>query len=143
MSMFSDQQTDLQPENQEARRSQSKGVFCQVLRFMKLTIAAVTIIVLVTALAIEIFRMFTVEGYLLDTNNHLRNALALAVVLKFIRWLINTSLDSFLELFIIAITCLVVWAHDKLWITLTGVLCTAGLFAIRRFVRKRGIQKHN
>ncbi len=143
MSMFSDQQTDLQPENQEARRSQSKGVFYQVLRFMKLTIAAVTMIVLVTALAIEIFRMFTVEGYLLDTNNHLRNVLTFAVVLKFIRMLIDTSFGSILELFIIAITCLVVWAHDKLWITLTGVLCIAGLFAIRRFVRKRGIQKHN
>ncbi len=141
MSMRSNQQTDLQPENQEARCSQSKRILYQVLRFMKLTIAAVTMIVLVTALAMEILRMFTLEGYLLDTNNHLRNVLTFAVVLKFIRMLIDTSFGSILELFIIAITCLVVWAHDKLWITLTGVFCLAGLFAIRHFAPNRGVQK--
>lgn len=121
-------------------RSIKRG-FCQILRFIKLIFAAVTMTVLVAALAIEIFRMFTVEGYLLDTNNLLRNVLTFAVVLKFIRMLINTSLDSILEVFIIAITCQVIWAHDKLWITLTGVLCIAGLFAIRRFAPNRGVQK--
>ena len=141
MRMRSEQQTDLQPKNQEARCSQSKSILYQVLRFIKLTIAAATIIFLVVTLAIEIFRRFTVEGYLFDTNNHLRNVLTFAVVLKFIRMLINTSLGSILELFIIAITCQVIWAHDKLWITLTGVLCIAGLFAIRRFAPNRGVQK--
>ena len=99
MRMRSEQQTDLQPKNQEARCSQSKSILYQVLHFIKLTIAAATIIFLVVTLAIEIFRI---------------------------------------ELFIIAITCQVIWAHDKLWITLTGVLCIAGLFAIRR---NRGVQK--
>ncbi len=142
MRMRSEQQTDLQPKNQEARCSQSKSILYQVLRFIKLTIAAATIIFLVVTLAIEIFRMFTVEGYLFDTNNHLRNVLTFAVVLRFIRMLINTSLGSILELFIIAITCQVIWAHDKLWITLTGVLCIAGLFAIRLFAPNRGVQKN-
>ena len=122
---------------QEKNDHRVEHVFRRILHFIERTIAAVTILVLVASLALELFNMFTMEGYLGDIENYLHNVLTIVVGLEFVRMLIDTTPASILEVLTVAITRHVILSHDDPWSNLACVACIAGLFAIRRFLIRR------
>ena len=111
--------------------------FRRTLHWIERFIAVVTILVMVTAMGIEIHRMFTQPGYMSDVSNYLHHALTIVVGLEFVRMLIDTTPASILEVLTVAITRHVILTHDDYWSNLACVACIAGLFAIRRFLIRR------
>ena len=112
-------------------------VFRRILHFLERTSAAITILVMVAAMALEMYDMFTVDGYLSDINTYLHHVLTIVVGLEFVRMLIDTTPASILEVLTVAITRHVILSHDDPWSNLACVACIAGLFAIRRFLVRR------
>ncbi len=112
-------------------------VFRRILHFIERAIAAISILVLLAALGLEMYRMFTVDGYLGDISTYLHNVLTVVVGLEFVRMLIDTTPASILEVLTVAITRHVILSHDDPWSNLACVACIAGLFAIRRFLIRR------
>ena len=110
-------------------------IFRRVLHTIERIIAAITILVMVGALGMELYRMATTDGY--TASNFLHNALTIVVGLEFVRMLIDTTPASILEVLTVAITRQVILNHDNVWSNLICILCIAGLFAIRRFLVRR------
>ena len=99
--------------------------------------AAITLIVLVIALGLELYEMVTTEGYLGDISLYLHNVLTIVVGLEFVRMLIDTTPANILEVLTVAITRHVILTHDDPWSNMACIACIAGLFAIRRFLVRR------
>ena len=112
-------------------------IFRRVLHFLERVIALVTIVVLVLALALELYQMVTVTGYLADIGTYLHNILTIVVGLEFVRMLIDTTPANILEVLTVAITRHVILSHDDPWSNVACIACIAGLFAIRRFLVRR------
>ena len=112
-------------------------IFRRVLHWIERFIAVVTILVMVAAMGIEIYRMFTQPGYMSDVSNYLHHALTIVVGLEFVRMLIDTTPASILEVLTVAITRHVILNHNNYWSNVACVACIAGLFAIRRFLIRR------
>ena len=112
-------------------------VFRRALHFVEQCIAALTILALLAALALEIWSMVTVEGYFADVNHLLHNLLTIVVGLEFVRMLIDTTPANILEVLTVAITRHVILEHEDPWSNLACIACIAGLFAIRRFLIRR------
>lgn len=111
--------------------------FRRSLHFIERAIAAITIVALLAALGLEVFRIFTVDGYFADINHVLHNLLTVVVGLEFVRMLIDTTPANILEVLTVAITRHVVISHDDYWSNLACVACIGGLFAIRRYLIRR------
>ena len=124
-------------ERQKKHDHRVEHVFRRILHFLERVIAAVTILVMVAAMALEMYDMFTVDGYLSDINTYLHHVLTIVVGLEFVRMLIDTTPASILEVLTVAITRHVILTHDDYWSNLACVACIAGLFAIRRFLIRR------
>lgn len=122
---------------QEHRDHRVEHVFRRILHFIERAIAAITILVMLCALGVELYQMVTVNGYLGDISNYLHNVLTIVVGLEFVRMLIDTTPASILEVLTVAITRHVILSHDDPWSNLACVACIAGLFAIRRFLVRR------
>ena len=112
-------------------------IFRRVLHVLERVIAVITLLALLTALGVEIYRMFTVADYFVDINNILHHLLTVVVGLEFVRMLIDTTPANILEVLTVAITRHVVMSHDDYWSNLACVACIAGLFAIRRYLIRR------
>ena len=112
-------------------------IFRRILHWIERLIAVVTILMMLCALGIEIYRMFTQNGYFADVSNYLHHILTIVVGLEFVRMLIDTTPASILEVLTVAITRHVILTHDDYWSNLACVACIAGLFAIRRFLIRR------
>jgi hypothetical protein len=110
-------------------------VFRRILHTIERIIAAITILVMVGAFGMEVYRMVTTDGY--TANTFLHSALTIVVGLEFVRMLIDTTPASILEVLTVAITRQVILNHDDTWTILVCVVCIAGLFAIRRFLVRR------
>ena len=124
-------------EKLEKRDHRVEHVFRRILHFIERAIAAITILVLLGALAVELFQMITVVGYLSDIETYLHNVLTIVVGLEFVRMLIDTTPASILEVLTVAITRHVILSHDDPWSNVACIACIAGLFAIRRFLIRR------
>ena len=111
--------------------------FRRVLHWIERGIAAITILVLIAALGVELSRMFATAGYLDDIGTYLHNVLTIVVGLEFVRMLIDTTPASILEVLTVAITRHVILSHDDPWSNVACVACIAGLFAIRRYLIRR------
>ena len=111
--------------------------FRRILHWLERIIAAVTIVVLVAALAMEIYTCITDISHVADIENYLHNVLTIVVGLEFVRMLIDTTPASILEVLTVAITRHVILSHDDPWSNVACVVCIAGLFAIRRFLVRR------
>ena len=111
--------------------------FRRTLHWIERLIALVTILVMLAAFGIELYRMFTQAEYLSDVSNYLHNVLTIVVGLEFVRMLIDTTPASILEVLTVAITRHVILTHDNPWSNLASVACVAGLFAIRRYLIRR------
>ena len=124
-------------EKQQHQDHHIEHFFRRVLHWIERGIAAITLLVLIAALAVELFNMFTTAGYLTNINSYLHNVLTIVVGLEFVRMLIDTTPASILEVLTVAITRHVILSHDDPWSNLACVACIAGLFAIRRFLIRR------
>ena len=122
---------------QEKHDHRVEHVYRRVLHFIERVIAALTIIVMVVALGVELYKMFSTAGYMEDVGNYLHNVLTIVVGLEFVRMLIDTTPASILEVLTVAITRHVILSHDDPWSNLACIACIAGLFAIRRFLIRR------
>ena len=124
-------------EKQEKHDHRLEHVFRRILHWIERGIAAITILVLLASLGMEIYRMFTTAGYFADSSAYLHNVLTIVVGLEFVRMLIDTTPASILEVLTVAITRHVILSHDNPWSNIACVACIAGLFAIRRFLIRR------
>lgn len=109
----------------------------RVLHILELTIAAISVVVLVVALGVEVYRMVTVSNYFADIHNFLHNILTIVVGLEFVRMLIDMTPGNTLEVLIMATARHIIMNHNNDWTLLIGIVCIAILFAIRRFLIPR------
>ena len=112
-------------------------LFRRALHYIERIIALITIAALLTALGLEIYKMFTTVEYFADTHHILHNLLTIVVGLEFVRMLIDTTPANILEVLTVAITRHVVLTHEDHLSNLASVACIAGLFAIRRYLIRR------
>ena len=125
-------------EKLEKHDHRVEHVFRRILHFIERCIAAITLIILVGALGLELYHMLTTGGaYFEDVNHMLHNLLTIVVGMEFVRMLIDTTPANILEVLTVAITRHVVLSHDDPWSNLACIGCIAGLFAIRRFLIRR------
>ena len=109
----------------------------KTLHILEVTIAIITLVVLVGMLALEIYRMFTVSDYFSTVDNYLQNILTLVVGLEFVRMLLVMTPANTLEVLIVSIARHVILTHDPLG-NVAFVVCIIGLFSIRRFLIPKG-----
>lgn len=129
-------------ERQEKRDHRVEHVFRRILHFLERVVAALSLIILVGALAFEVYRCVTDITYIADISQYLHNALTIVVGLEFVRMLIDTTPANILEVLTVAITRHVILSHDDPWSNVACIACIAGLFAIRRFlVRHHELKK--
>lgn len=121
----------------EYRDHKVEHCFRWFLHQMERIIAIITLGALLTALGIEVYKMFITEGYFADANHILHNLLTIVVGLEFVRMLIDTTPANILEVLTVAITRHVVLSHSDPWSNVASVACIAGLFAIRRYLIRR------
>lgn len=121
----------------EKHDSRVEHIFRRLLRLMEQIIAALTIIALIAALSLEVYHMFTTEGYFSNISIYLHHILTIVVGLEFVRMLIDTTPANILEVLTVAITRHVILSHDDPWSNMACIACIAGLFAIRRFLIRR------
>ena len=112
-------------------------VFRRILHFLERCIAVLTILALLAALGLELYRCVTDLTYFSDISNFLHNVLTIVVGLEFVRMLIDTTPANILEVLTVAITRHVILSHDDPWSNVACIACIAGLFAIRRFLVRR------
>ena len=122
---------------QEKHDHRIEHIFRRVLHFIERLIAAITLVVLIAALAVELYHLITQTGYLGNIDVYLHKVLTIVVGLEFVRMLIDTTPASILEVLTVAITRHVILNHDNYWSNVACVACIAGLFAIRRFLIRR------
>ena len=109
----------------------------RVLHKLELVIAGLAILVLIAALIMEVYSIFTTAGYFEDLNHFLHNILTIVVGLEFVRMLIDMTPGNTLEVLIMATARHIIMNHDNHWTLLIGILCIAILFATRRFLIPR------
>ena len=112
-------------------------LFRRALHIVERCIAIITILALLAALGLEIFQMFTTEGYFRNVELLLHNLLTIVGGLEFVRMLIDTTPANILEVLTVAITRHVILSHNDPWANVASVACIAGLFAIRRYLIRR------
>lgn len=106
----------------------------RVLHILEVVIAFLTLGVLIFTLGMEVYRMFTTEGYFSSVDTYLHNVLTVVVGLEFVRMLLDMTPANTLEVLIVAISRHVILNHDNPISNVACVLCIAGLFATRRFL---------
>ena len=119
------------------RDRRTEHLFRRTLHVIERIIALITILALLAALGLEIYEMFTEEGYFREVEHLLHNLLTIVVGLEFVRMLIDTTPANILEVLTVAITRHVILSHEDPWSNIASVACIAGLFAIRRFLIRR------
>ena len=121
----------------ERRDHKVEHIFRRILHTLERIVAAITLIALLAALGLEIFRCVTNFEYFSDIGHVLDNILTIVVGLEFVRMLIDTTPANILEVLTVAITRHVILSHDNALSNLASIACIAGLFAIRRFLVRR------
>lgn len=119
----------------EKHNSRSQHLILHTLHIIERFIAIVTVLILLAALALEIYQII-IGGmeYLADVSHILHELLTIVVGMEFVRMLVDTTPANILEVLTLAITRHVIISHDNPWSNLACVACIAGLFAIRRYL---------
>ena len=125
-------------KQEQARVEGLTRLFRKTLHLLEQAIAAITLVALFVALGVEVYRMITTPGYFSDIDTYLHSILTIVVGLEFVRMLIDTTPANILEVLTVAITRHVVLSHDDPWSNVACIACIAGLFAIRRYLFRRG-----
>ena len=121
----------------EHRDHKVEHIFRRILHTLERIVAAITLIALLAALGLEIFRCVTNFEYFSDIGHVLDNILTIVVGLEFVRMLIDMTPGNTLEVLIVAIARQVIVSHDDPISNVCCVLCIAGLFATRHFLIPR------
>lgn len=122
----------------ERREARLGHLFRHVLHVLEKVIAVITLIVLLAAMGKLVLELIRHPGASADVTAFLHEVLTIVVGLEFIRMLIDTTPATILEVLTVAITRHVILSHDDPVSNLLSVACIAGLFAIRRFLFRRG-----
>ncbi len=128
---------DARMEKIAKRDKRVEHVFRRILHLIERIIAAITIIVLIVCLALELLQIYNSGLLNADLNQYLHNVLTIVVGLEFVRMLIDTTPANVLEVLTVAITRHVILSHDDPWSNVACIACIAGLFAIRRYLIRR------
>ena len=115
----------------------TEKVLRKILHFMEGAIAILTLLVMVSMVGVEIYKMFTVENYFDNVQTYLHSILTIVVGMEFVRMLIDMTPGNTLEVLIVAISRQVIVSHDDPVSNVCCVLCIAGLFATRHFLIPR------
>lgn len=115
----------------------TEKILRKILHFLEGAIAIMTLLVMVGMIGIEIYKMFTMEGYFSQVHTYLHSILTIVVGLEFVRMLIDMTPGNTLEVLIVAISRQVIVNHDNPLSNVYCVLCIAGLFATRHFLIPR------
>ena len=124
-------------QNNHGIHKTTEKILRKILHFFEAAIAIMTLIVMVSMVGLEVYRMFTVEGYFSSVHTYLHNILTIVVGLEFVRMLIDMTPGNTLEVLIVAISRQVIVSHDNPISNVCCVLCIAGLFATRHFLIPR------
>ena len=122
----------------EAREEKLQHLFRHGLHILEKMIAVFTLVVLLGAFGKLILELIRDPGSSADVTGFLHEVLTIVVGLEFVRMLIDTTPASILEVLAVAITRHVILSHDDPVSNLLSVACIAGLFAIRRYLFRRG-----
>ena len=101
------------------------------------TFFAIVIAIVIVLLAVKLITIIFQPGFFVDEesfSNFLKNALGLVVGVEFVKMLVRHTMDNVVEVLIFAISRHLIVYHLEIWEILIGVLCTAILFAIRKFL---------
>ena len=121
-----------------SRDRRTEHLFRRILHVLERFIAAITLIALMGALALEVVHMVTGgSAYFSDVNHMLHNLLTIVVGMEFVRMLIDTTPANILEVLTVAITRHVVLSHENPWSNVASIACIAALFAVRRYLIRR------
>lgn len=112
----------------------AERIFRKILHWLEGIIAGLTLVVMVGMLGVEIYKMFTVDGYFSSVDTYLHSILTLVVGLEFVRMLIDLTPANTIEVLIVAISRQVIISHNDPLSNVCCVLCIAGLFATRHFL---------
>ncbi len=124
-------------ERLERRDRTVEHIFRRCLHLLEQAIAGITLIVLVVALCMEVYAIFSQPDHLHDLSHILHNILTIVIGLEFVRMLIDTTPANILEVLTLALTRHVILEHEDYWSNLVCIACIAGLFAVRRFLIRR------
>ena len=120
--------------------AKAEQIIRKVLTVVEVILAIVTLIVMAGNLAIGIFNVIS-TGVFPDTESFLHNILAVAVGLEFVRMLVDMTPANILEVLTVAIARHIIISHEEPLGLLVGVVCLAGIFAVRRFlIRHKDMQ---
>ena len=112
----------------------------KVLTVVEVLLAIVTLLVMVGNLGIATYDIIF-NGNFPDTETFLHNILAVAVGLEFVRMLVDMTPANILEVLTVAIARHIIISHEEPLGLLVGVVCLAGIFAVRRFlIRHKDMQ---
>ena len=115
-------------------------LFRRILHYIERAIAAITLVILVGVLVLELYKIVTTaitDVTSIDLHHILTSILTIVVGLEFVRMLIDTTPANILEVLTVAMTRHIILTHDDYLSNLVCVVCIAGLFAIRRFLVRR------
>ena len=132
------EKTEARIKRSELREEKLQHIFRHVLHVLEKLIAVFTLIVLVGAFGKLVLELIRHPGSSANVSGFLHEVLTIVVGLEFVRMLIDTTPASILEVLAVAITRHVILSHDDPVSNLLSVACIAGLFAIRRFLFRRG-----
>ena len=108
-------------------------VIRKILTVVEVILAVLTLVVMVGNLAIAAYNIiFT--GTIPGTEAFLHNILAVAVGLEFVRMLVDMTPANILEVLTVAIARHIIVSHEDPLGLLVGIICLAGIFAVRRFL---------
>ena len=125
------------PHDPKHTDRRSDHIFRHILHYVERTVATITLIVLIIAVAYQVFLLVSDHTYLFDIEHFLHNILTIVVGFEFVRMMIDTTPANILEVLTVAITRHVILSHDDYWSNLICIACIAGLFAIRRYLVRR------
>ena len=132
------EKTEARIKRSELREEKLQHIFRHVLHILEKLIAVFTLIVLVGAFGKLVLELIRHPGSSANVSGFLHEVLTIVVGLEFVRMLIDTTPASILEVLAVAITRHVILSHDDPVSNLLSVACIAGLFAIRRYLFRRG-----
>ncbi len=124
-------------------KNQISKLFHILVHILEYIIAALTMIILIFLLGLEIYKMFTLPGYFSSAGTYLQNILTIIIGLEFVRMLINLTPANVIEVLIVAIARQIIISHENPLINISCVICIAGLFAVRRFLIPEKDLKHD
>ena len=120
--------------------AKAEHIIRKVLTVVEVLLAIITLIVMAGNLAIGVVNVIT-TGVFPDTESFLHNILAVAVGLEFVRMLVDMTPANILEVLTVAIARHIIISHEEPLGLLVGVVCLAGIFAVRRFlIRHKDMQ---